>query len=157
MWLRVRIWLHRSNIANAEKVRYRFPAISFLSILTSRLSNDTIARFFFLGYILITSVTYQFTTLHFVYVSFCRRKLLATAEYIYKTLFQEEKGSDITVVILGKAWRLHKVYISQVWLIPTCALLQWSPLIQDFNVDSLMTLWYEYLLNQHSSISSATF
>lgn len=43
-----------------------------------------------------------------------RRKLLTTAQYIYKTLFQEEKGSDITVFILGRAWRLHKVYISQV-------------------------------------------
>ncbi|XP_076753572.1 germ cell-less [Xylocopa sonorina] len=42
-----------------------------------------------------------------------KRKLLTTAQYIYKTLFQEEKGSDITVLMLGKAWRLHKVYISQ--------------------------------------------
>ncbi|KYN13777.1 PREDICTED: protein germ cell-less [Trachymyrmex cornetzi] len=42
-----------------------------------------------------------------------KRKLLTTAQYIYKTLFQEEKGSDITVLILGRAWRLHKVYISQ--------------------------------------------
>ncbi|XP_043480223.1 protein germ cell-less [Leptopilina heterotoma] len=42
-----------------------------------------------------------------------RRKLLTTAQYIYKTLFLEEKGSDITVLILGRAWRLHKVYISQ--------------------------------------------
>lgn len=44
----------------------------------------------------------------------CRRKLLTTAQYIYKTLFQEEQASDITVLMLGKAWRLHKVYISQV-------------------------------------------
>ncbi|XP_043286018.1 protein germ cell-less [Venturia canescens] len=42
-----------------------------------------------------------------------RRKLLTTAQYIYKTLFQEEKASDITVFMLGRAWRLHKVYISQ--------------------------------------------
>ncbi|OXU32077.1 hypothetical protein TSAR_004851 [Trichomalopsis sarcophagae] len=42
-----------------------------------------------------------------------RRKLMTTAQYIYKTLFEEEKASDITVVMLGKAWRLHKVYISQ--------------------------------------------
>ncbi|KAL2734384.1 protein germ cell-less [Vespula squamosa] len=42
-----------------------------------------------------------------------KRKLLTTAQYIYKTLFQEEKGSDITVLMLGRAWRLHKVYISQ--------------------------------------------
>ncbi|XP_012276724.1 protein germ cell-less isoform X2 [Orussus abietinus] len=42
-----------------------------------------------------------------------KRKLLTTAQYIYKTLFQEEKGSDVTVLMLGKAWRLHKVYISQ--------------------------------------------
>lgn len=54
---------------------------------------------------------------HFSYVLFAvvyRRKLLTTAQYIYKTLFLEEKGSDITVLILGRAWRLHKVYISQV-------------------------------------------
>ncbi|XP_014219919.1 protein germ cell-less isoform X2 [Copidosoma floridanum] len=38
---------------------------------------------------------------------------MSTAEYIYKTLFLEEKGSDITVLMLGKAWKLHKVYISQ--------------------------------------------
>lgn len=49
---------------------------------------------------------------------FFRRKLLTTAQYIYKTLFQEEKGSDITVLMLGKAWRLHKVYISQVKSLP---------------------------------------
>ncbi|KAH0945205.1 hypothetical protein HN011_010739 [Eciton burchellii] len=42
-----------------------------------------------------------------------KRKLLTTAQYIYKTLFQEEKGSDITVLILGRAWRLHKIYICQ--------------------------------------------
>ncbi|XP_046424555.1 protein germ cell-less isoform X1 [Neodiprion virginianus] len=42
-----------------------------------------------------------------------KRKLLTTAQYIYKTLFQEEKGSDVTVLMLGKAWRLHKVYITQ--------------------------------------------
>ncbi|XP_014233447.1 protein germ cell-less isoform X1 [Trichogramma pretiosum] len=42
-----------------------------------------------------------------------RRKLLTTAQYIYRTLFLEEKGSDITVLMLGKAWKLHKVYISQ--------------------------------------------
>ncbi|KAG8037009.1 hypothetical protein G9C98_004331 [Cotesia typhae] len=42
-----------------------------------------------------------------------KRKLLTTAQYIYKTLFQEEKGSDITVYMLGRPWRLHKVYISQ--------------------------------------------
>ncbi|XP_033225287.1 protein germ cell-less isoform X3 [Belonocnema kinseyi] len=42
-----------------------------------------------------------------------KRKLLTTAQYIYKTLFQEEKGSDVIVFMLGRAWRLHKVYISQ--------------------------------------------
>lgn len=39
---------------------------------------------------------------------------MTTAQYIYKTLFEEEKASDITVIMLGKVWRLHKVYISQV-------------------------------------------
>lgn len=55
-----------------------------------------------------------------------RRKLLTTAQYIYKTLFQEEKGSDITVFILGRAWRLHKVYISQVCSFPTYLLYSYS-------------------------------
>lgn len=58
----------------------------------------------------------QFTS--YFHFRFFRRKLLTTAQYIYKTLFQEEKGSDITVLMLGKAWRLHKVYISQVKSIP---------------------------------------
>ncbi|XP_016988519.1 protein germ cell-less-like [Drosophila rhopaloa] len=42
-----------------------------------------------------------------------RKKLLTTTQYIYKTLFKEEKNSDVTVMALGKVWHLHKVYLSQ--------------------------------------------
>lgn len=41
------------------------------------------------------------------------RKKLRTAQYIYQTLFKEGKNSDVTVVALGKHFRLHKVYLCQ--------------------------------------------
>nr|XP_016940515.1 protein germ cell-less-like isoform X1 [Drosophila suzukii] len=42
-----------------------------------------------------------------------RKKLLTTTHYIYKTLFKEEKNSDVAVKALDKVWHLHKVYLSQ--------------------------------------------
>ncbi|XP_067008338.1 protein germ cell-less [Anabrus simplex] len=42
-----------------------------------------------------------------------RKKLISTAQYIYQALFKEGKNSDVTVYALGKAWRLHKVYLCQ--------------------------------------------
>ncbi|KAL7637917.1 UNVERIFIED_CONTAM: hypothetical protein RMT77_011530 [Armadillidium vulgare] len=42
-----------------------------------------------------------------------RRKLMSTSQYIYKTLFEEGKESDVTVSALGKLWHLHKVYLCQ--------------------------------------------
>lgn len=42
-----------------------------------------------------------------------KKKLLTTTQYIYQALFKEEKNSDVTVMALGKAWRLHKVYLCQ--------------------------------------------
>ncbi|KAK9506782.1 hypothetical protein O3M35_008655 [Rhynocoris fuscipes] len=42
-----------------------------------------------------------------------KRKLLCTTHYIYKALYVEGKDSDITVEILNKNWKLHKVYLRQ--------------------------------------------
>lgn len=42
-----------------------------------------------------------------------RKKLLTTTQYIYKALFKEQRNSDISVMALGKIWRLHKVYLCQ--------------------------------------------
>ncbi|KAG8228741.1 hypothetical protein J437_LFUL007076 [Ladona fulva] len=42
-----------------------------------------------------------------------RKMLVTTAHYIYQTLFKEGVNSDVTVVALGKEWKLHKVYLAQ--------------------------------------------
>lgn len=42
-----------------------------------------------------------------------RKKLLTTAQYIYKTFYVEEQNSDISVMALGKVWHLHKIYLCQ--------------------------------------------
>ncbi|XP_022255891.1 germ cell-less protein-like 1 isoform X1 [Limulus polyphemus] len=42
-----------------------------------------------------------------------RRKLMTTSQYIYKTLFQEGLNSDVTIMALGREWKLHKVYLCQ--------------------------------------------
>ncbi|CAL4145490.1 unnamed protein product, partial [Meganyctiphanes norvegica] len=42
-----------------------------------------------------------------------RRRINSTSKYIYQTLFEEGKGSDVTVVALGTEWHLHKVYLCQ--------------------------------------------
>ncbi|XP_071440025.1 protein germ cell-less [Hetaerina americana] len=42
-----------------------------------------------------------------------RKMLVTTADYIYQTLFKEGINSDVTVVALGKEWKLHKVYLAQ--------------------------------------------
>ncbi|KAJ9578457.1 hypothetical protein L9F63_005327, partial [Diploptera punctata] len=42
-----------------------------------------------------------------------KKKLISTAQYIYKALFKEGKNSDVTVIALEKPWRLHKVYLCQ--------------------------------------------
>jgi BTB/POZ domain-containing protein 13 len=40
-------------------------------------------------------------------------KLPSTAQYIYRTLFKEGNNSDVTVIALGKPWKLHKVNLFQ--------------------------------------------
>jgi len=42
-----------------------------------------------------------------------KKKLLTTMQYIYQTLFKEQKDSDVAVKALGKVWHLHKIYLSQ--------------------------------------------
>lgn len=42
-----------------------------------------------------------------------RKKLLTTTQYIYQALFKEHRNYDISVMALGKVWRLHKVYLCQ--------------------------------------------
>ncbi|MPC28304.1 Protein germ cell-less [Portunus trituberculatus] len=42
-----------------------------------------------------------------------KRKFNSTSKYIYKTLFEEGRASDVTVVALGTEWHLHKVYLCQ--------------------------------------------
>ncbi|XP_043249806.1 protein germ cell-less isoform X1 [Colletes gigas] len=89
-----------------------------------------------------------------------KRKLLTTAQYIYKTLFQEEKGSDITVLVLGKAWRLHKVYISQSPYFASMFSGSWreanesviSLVIADANItlDSLLTVFGSFYQDEVS-------
>ncbi|XP_046457414.1 protein germ cell-less-like [Daphnia pulex] len=42
-----------------------------------------------------------------------RMRLMTTSQYIYKALFQEGKNHDITLIILGEEWKLHKIYLCQ--------------------------------------------
>jgi len=42
-----------------------------------------------------------------------KRKLICTTQYIYKTLFVEGRNHDVVVDVLGKEWKLHKVYLTQ--------------------------------------------
>lgn len=42
-----------------------------------------------------------------------KKKLTTTSQYIYENLFKAGRDSDITVVILGRSWHLHKLYLCQ--------------------------------------------
>ncbi|KAL4240002.1 Germ cell-less protein-like 1 [Mactra antiquata] len=42
-----------------------------------------------------------------------KKRIKSTSKYIYKTLFQDEENSDITIKTLGKDWKLHKLYLKQ--------------------------------------------
>ncbi len=54
----------------------------------------------------------------FLYVY--RKKLKSTSQYIYETLFINGENSDVSIVALGKEWRLHKVYLCQVLQVFCC-------------------------------------
>lgn len=38
---------------------------------------------------------------------------MTTTQYIYQALFKEHRNYDISVMAIGKVWRLHKVYLCQ--------------------------------------------
>lgn len=42
-----------------------------------------------------------------------RKKLVTTAQYIYQTLYEEGKNSDLTVEALGHQFHLHRIYLCQ--------------------------------------------
>lgn len=42
-----------------------------------------------------------------------RKKLITTAKYIYQTLYEEGKNSDITVEALNHQFNLHRIYLCQ--------------------------------------------
>lgn len=63
---------------------------------------------------------------------FCRKKLLTTTQYIYQALYKEELNSDITVLALGKTWRLHKVYLCQSSYFASMFGGSWRETNQDF-------------------------
>ena len=39
---------------------------------------------------------------------------MTTSQYVYRALFQEGQNNDVTLIALGKEWKLHKVYLCQV-------------------------------------------
>lgn len=42
-----------------------------------------------------------------------RKRIKSTSKYIYQTLFLDGENSDVTIVALGKQWKLHKLYLKQ--------------------------------------------
>lgn len=61
-----------------------------------------------------------------------RKKLLTTTQYIYQALYKEELNSDITVMALGKTWKLHKVYLCQSSYFASMFGGSWRETNQDF-------------------------
>lgn len=61
-----------------------------------------------------------------------RKKLLTTTQYIYQALYKEELNSDITVLALGKTWKLHKVYLCQSSYFASMFGGSWRETNQDF-------------------------
>ena len=53
----------------------------------------------------------------FTLTFFFRKYLPCTSKYIYEKLFLDGENSDITITALGKEWKLHKIYLSQVILL----------------------------------------
>jgi len=43
-----------------------------------------------------------------------RKRVKSTSKYIYQTLFLDGENSDIKLKVLGKEWKLHKLYLKQV-------------------------------------------
>ena len=51
-----------------------------------------------------------------------RKRIQSTSKYIVRTLFEEGIDSDVTIQTLGKKWKLHKLYLSQVCFALHCCL-----------------------------------
>lgn len=60
------------------------------------------------------------------------KKLLSTAHYIYQALFLDGKDSDITVNILNKDWKLHKVYLGQSQYFSSMFSGSWNESTKDY-------------------------
>lgn len=83
-----------------------------------------------------------------------RKKLLTTTQYIYQALYKEELNSDITVLALGKTWKLHKVYLCQSSYFASMFGGSWRETNQDFvnieiidpkiNIDGTLMEWKRF-------------
>lgn len=83
-----------------------------------------------------------------------RKKLLTTTQYIYQALYKEELNSDITVLALGKTWKLHKVYLCQSSYFASMFGGSWRETNQDFvnieiidpkiNIDGTLMKWEKF-------------
>lgn len=85
---------------------------------------------------------------HAIFLFYFRKRLLTTTQYIYQTLFKDEKNADISVMALGKVWHLHKVYLCQSPYFNSMFNGSWRETFQDFIsieiMDSKITLDCEY-------------
>ncbi|KAJ6620118.1 Protein germ cell-less, partial [Pseudolycoriella hygida] len=87
-----------------------------------------------------------------------RKKLLTTTQYIYQALYKEELNSDVTVMALGKAWKLHKVYLCQSSYFASMFGGSWRESNQDFvnieiidpkiNIDAMETVFGSLYLDE---------
>jgi len=50
-----------------------------------------------------------------LYLFIFRKRVKSTSKYIYQTLFLDGENSDIKLKVLGKEWKLHKLYLKQVF------------------------------------------
>lgn len=88
-----------------------------------------------------------------------RKKLLTTTQYIYQALYKEELNSDITVLALGKTWKLHKVYLCQSSYFASMFGGSWRETNQDFvnieiidpkiNIDGTLMEWKRFKEEDH--------
>lgn len=87
-----------------------------------------------------------------------RKKLLTTPQYIYKTFFIEEQNSDVSVMALGRVWRLHRIYLCQSEYFRSMFNGSWREREQNFIaieiIDPKITLDGKVLLHTASSSKS---
>uniref|UniRef100_A0A0P6FPD4 Germ cell-less protein 1 n=1 Tax=Daphnia magna TaxID=35525 RepID=A0A0P6FPD4_9CRUS len=94
--------------------------------------------------------------------------IVCVCQYIYKALFQEGKNHDVTLVIFGKEWNLHKIYLCQSpyfasmfsgsWKESDQSVIQIEILDSNINFESLNTvlgsLYQDELVIQPSEVVS---